>query len=134
MKIGFSFGRCIRDIVNGDINIDDVAFLITATRIRDEDHIGQVIGTYMDESTYLLGLDYNKCMEVALILWNTNRVIQPRAQGMHRHMQPENSIWVDIFPTTLSTNESVKKAWDSYRFMLHMSENVDNEAVEVFKT
>ena len=38
MKIGFSFGRCIRDIVNGEINIDDVAFLITATRIRDESH------------------------------------------------------------------------------------------------
>ena len=134
MKIGFSFGRCIRDIVNGDININDVAFLITATRIRDEEHISQVIGTYMDERTYLMGLDYDQCMEVALTLWNTNRVLQPRAQGMHRHAQPENSIWVDIFPTALSDNESVKKAWDAYRFMLHMTENVDTEATEVFKT
>lgn len=134
MKIGFSFGRCVRDIVNGDVNIDDVAFLITATRIRDEEHVSQVIGTYMDEHTYLMGLDYNQCLEVALTLWNTNRVLQPRAQGMHRHMQPENSIWVDIFPTALSNNDSVKTAWDSYRFMLHMVENVDTEATEVFKT
>jgi len=133
MKIGFSFGRCIRDIVNGEINIDDVAFLITATRIRDESHMAGVIGNYMEEPTYLMGLDYDKCMEVALSLWNTNRVLQPRAQGMHRHMQPESSIWVDIFPTVLSENESVKKAWDAYRFMLHMVENVDTEATEVFK-
>jgi len=68
-----------------------------------------------------------------LTLWNTNRVLQPRAQGMHRHMQPEESIWVDIFPTALSNNDAVKKAWDGYRFMLHMVENVDTEATEVFK-
>lgn len=134
MKIGFSFGRCVRDIVNGEVSIDDVAFLITATHISDEEHVGQVIGTYMDKRTYLMGLDYDQCMKVALELWNTNRVLQPRAQGMHRHAQPENSIWVDIFPTALSDNESVKKAWDAYRFMLHMVENVDTEATEVFKT
>jgi len=134
MKIGFSFGRCVRDIVNGEVSIDDVAFLITATRIRDQEHVSQVIGTYMDESTYLMGLDYDQCLAVALALWNTNRVLQPRAQGMHRHMQPESSIWVDIFPTALSDNESVKTAWDAYRFMLHMVENVDTEATEVFRT
>lgn len=133
MKIGFSFGRCVRDIVNGEVSIDDVAFLITATRIRDEEHVRMVIGSYMDESTYLMGLNYDQCVDVALKLWNTNRVLQPRAQGMHRHMQPESSIWVDIFPTALSNNESVKKAWDGYRFMLHMVENVDTEATEVFK-
>lgn len=134
MKIGFSFGRCIRDIVNGKVSIDDVAFLITATRIKDEEHIAQVIGSYMGESSYLLGLDYETCMKVAKILWNTNRVLQPRAQGLHRHAQPENSVWVDMFPTQLSSNESVKKAWDAYRLMLHMTENVDTEAIEVFKT
>ena len=53
---------------------------------------------------------------------------------MHRHAQPESSIWVDIFPTTATGNESVKKAWDAYRFMIHMVENVDTEATEVFKT
>jgi hypothetical protein len=49
-------------------------------------------------------------------------------------MQPEGSIWVDIFPTELSDNEQLKKSWEAYRFMLHMIENVDNEAIEIFKT
>ncbi len=134
MKIGFSLGRCVRDIVNGDVGIDDVAFLITATYIKSPEQLDNVIGTYIGEPGYLLGLDYDKCLEVARQLWDTNRIIQPRAQGMHRHAQPENSIWVDIFPTINSNNESVKKAWDAYRFMIHMVENVDTEATEVFKT
>lgn len=133
MKIGFSLGRCVRDIVNGDVSINDVAFLITATYIREGKHLDNVIGTYMGEPGYLLGLDYDKCIEVARQLWDTNRIIQPRAQGMHRHAQPESSIWVDMFPTELSENESVKKAWDAYRFMLHMTENVDTESLEIFR-
>lgn len=133
MKIGFSLGRCIRDIVNGDVSVDDVAFLITATNIKDTPQLDNVILVYGGEPGYLLGLDHDKCKEVAHALWNTNRILQPRAQGMQRHAQPENAIWVDIFPTVSSTNESVKKTWDAYRFMLHMVENVDNEAMEVFK-
>ncbi len=133
MKIGFSLGRCIRDIVNEEISVDDVAFLITATHIKSEDQLDNVIYAYMGEPGYLLGLDYEKCKEVAHLLWNTNRILQPRAQGMHRHAQPENSVWVDMFPTELSANDAVKKAWDNYRFMLHMVENVDNQALEIFK-
>jgi LmbE family N-acetylglucosaminyl deacetylase len=133
MKIGFSLGRCIRDIVNGDVDIDDVAFVIAATNIREREQILNVIVTYEFEPEYLYGLDHDRCMEVAYALWDTNRLLQPRRQGLHRHKQPENSVWVDMFPTELSNNESVKKAWDSYRFMIHMVENVDNEATEVFK-
>jgi hypothetical protein len=134
MKIGFSFGRCIRDIVNGDVSIDDVAFIITATNMRDQEQMANVLRVYMNEPRYLLGMDYDRCLAVANTLWDSNRLLQPRSQGLHRHAQPENSIWVDMFPTALSSNESVKNAWNAYRFMLHMVENVDNEATEVFKT
>jgi hypothetical protein len=133
MKIGFSLGRCIRDIVNGKISIDDVAFIIASTHITTRDRLADVILTYTAEPTYLHGCDYDQCMVIAEALWDTNRLLQPRRQGMHRHAQPENAVWVDMFPTMLSENQSVKTAWDAYRFMLHMTENVDNEAVEVFK-
>ena len=133
MKIGFSLGRCIRDIVGGEVDVNDVAFLITATYIQSEEQLEGVILQYTGEPGYLLGLDYETCIDVARTLWNTNRILQPRAQGLHRHQQPENSVWVDMFPTELSSNDSVKRAWDNYRFMLHMVENVDNEATEIFK-
>jgi hypothetical protein len=134
MKIGFSLGRCIRDIVEGDVSIDDVAFIITATSIHDREQLANVIQVYCGEPGYLLNLDYEECLAVAQNLWDSSRLLQPRKQGLHRHAQPENSVWVDMFPTALSDKEPVKKAWEQYRFMLHMVENVDNEATEVFRT
>jgi hypothetical protein len=133
MKIGFSFGRCVRDIVNGDVAIDDVAFIIAATNIREVEQLAPVISDYMIRDDYLYGLDEDRCQQVALELWNSNKLLQPRRQGLHRHKQPENSVWVDMFPTELSNNESVKNAWNGYRFMLHMVENVDTDALEIFK-
>jgi hypothetical protein len=133
MKIGFSLGRCIRDIVRGDVSVDDVAFIIAATCIREEEQLKMVITEYTYRDDYLLGLDHTECQRIGQLLWDGNKIIQPRREGMHRHMQPEGAIWVDIFPTALSENQSVKKAWDSYRFMLHMIENVDNEVLDTFK-
>lgn len=134
MKIGFSLGRCVRDIVTGDVSIDDVAFIIAATAIRDsEKQLEQVINDYLYRPNYLDGLDAVKCQEVAKTLYESNRIIQPRLQGMHRHMQPESAVWVDLFPTIPTQKESVKSAWDAYRFMLHMVENVESDALETFK-
>ena len=133
MKIGFSLGRCIRDIVKGEVALDDVAFVIAATNIHTEEQLTQVVDSYLYRDDYLYMLDETECQRVALELWNSNRILQPRRQGMHRHKQPENSVWVDMFPTVNSNNEAVKKAWDGYRFMLHMVENVDTDALETFK-
>ena len=133
MKIGFSLGRCIRDIVTEKVAIDDVAFIIAATNIREVEQLAPVINDYMFRDGYLYGLDEDRCQEVALELWDTNKLLQPRRQGLHRHKQPENSVWVDMFPTELSNNESVKNAWNGYRFMLHMVENVDTDALETFR-
>jgi hypothetical protein len=133
MKIGFSLGRCVRDIVMGKVSEDEVAFIITATNIKDETGLQWVVDDYMLRDDYLYGLDEAECQRVALSLWNSNKLLQPRRQGIHRHKQPASSIWVDMFPTELSENAAVKSAWDSYRFMLHMVENVDNEAMETFK-
>ena len=134
MKIGFSLGRCVRDIVKENVSINDVAFIIAATNIHSEEQLSHVIEDYMyRDDEFLYGLDKEQCQAVALDLWSTNRILQPRRQGMHRHRQPENAVWVDMFPTVTSNSESVKTAWDAYRFMLHMVENVDQEAMAAFK-
>jgi hypothetical protein len=127
-------GRCVRDIVKGTVNIDDVAFIIAATSIHDEPQLANVIEQYMyRDDDYLYGLDESECQAVALELWQTNKILQPRRQGLHRHRQPENAVWVDMFPTVISDNHSVKTAWDAYRLMIHMVENVDTDALEHFK-
>lgn len=134
MKIGFSLGRCIRDIVKENVSIDDVAFIIAATNIYSKEQLKHVIEDYMyRDDDYLYGLNEEQCQAVALDLWTSNRILQPRRQGMHRHRQPENAVWVDMFPTVASESAAVKTAWDTYRFMLHMVENVDQEDMAAFK-
>jgi hypothetical protein len=133
MKIGFSLGRCVRDIVNDEISITDVAFIITATNIYDTDQLSKIIAQYQYEKSYLDGINMEQAQAVALTLWNTNRLLQPRRQGLQRHMQPENAIWVDLYPTHLSENVALNTAWKNYRVMLHMIENMDNSALETFK-
>jgi hypothetical protein len=134
MKIGFSLGRCVRDIVNGTVSINDVAFIIAATNIHSEEQLKNIIEQYMyRDDDYLYGLDEEQCQIVALDLWATNKILQPRRQGMHRHRQPENAVWVDMFPTVNSDSDAVKKAWDAYRLMIQMVENVDQEAMAAFK-
>ena len=133
MKIGFSLGRCVRDIVKETVKIEDVAFIIAATAIREKPQLGHVISDYMWRENYLDGLDEDACQAVASQLWDQNKILQPRLQGLHRHMQPENAVWVDLFPTVASESDAVKKSWDAYRFMIHMIENVDADALETFK-
>ena len=133
MKVGFSLGRCVRDIMTDIVTYDDVAFIITGTALRDEEAIKSCVDQYMYRDDYLYGLDEEQCQIVALDLWATNKILQPRRQGMHRHRQPENAVWVDMFPTVNSDSDAVKKAWDAYRLMIHMVENVDQEAMAAFK-
>ena len=56
MKIGFSLGRCVRDIINDIVTYDDVAFIITGTALRDEDAIKACVEQYMYRDDYLYGL------------------------------------------------------------------------------
>jgi len=128
MKIGFSLGRCVRDIVNGLVKTDEIAWIIASTYINDTDQLENVIRRYMVERGYLLGLDETECQRVAAELFNSGRVLQPRMQGVTRTMVPEDSIWADLFPTVNSDNNNVKSAWDNYRFMLHMVEQLPEDA------
>jgi len=66
MKIGFSFGRCIRDIVNDEVGYDDVAWIISGTALRDEEAVRFCIQDYMYRHDYLEGLDETTCMDVGI--------------------------------------------------------------------
>lgn len=130
MKVGFSFGRCVRDIVNGIVNYDDVAFIITGTALRDEDAIRWCVDEYLNRRDYLLGLDPECCEKVSLRLWADGKIFQPRLQNISAFHIPEGAVWADLFPTNVSDNEAVKKAWESYRFMLHMTTQVHEDLKE----
>lgn len=134
MKVGFSLGRCVRDIVNGDVSYDDVAFIITGTALRDEDAIRWCVDDYTMRRDYLWGLDKECCEKVALRLYNDGKLFQPRLQNIQAFHIPEQGVWADLFPTVLLENEAAKKAWDSYRFFVHMTSVVPEDALEGLKS
>jgi hypothetical protein len=96
MKIGFSLGRCVRDIVNGEVNIDDVVVVITQTMCHTSLQLHKVIEQYLTRTGYLKGLDVNECHYVARRLWDQGKIHQPRCLGADVKGVPEQSIWRDL--------------------------------------
>ncbi len=130
MKVGFSFGRCVRDIVTGIVSYDDVAFIITGTALRDEAAVKWCVEEYLNRYDYLLGLDPEQCTKIALDLYLDGKMFQPRLQNIRAFRIPEGAVWADLFPTNVSDSDAVKKAWEAYRFMLHMTTQVQEDLKE----
>ena len=123
MKVGFSLGRCIRDIVNGTVEQDDVVVIVSGTQFETQEQLTRIVNEYMYRDNYLLGLDDSACQGVASILFREGKIHQPRNFGTYRNMMPEDCVWADLFPTGGHQDPMVQKAWQAYRGMLGLTGN-----------
>lgn len=124
MKIGFSFGRCVRDIVKGVVDFDDVYMVVSQTMIFDSSQVDDVVEEYLSRPDYLMGLDEGKCLEVASNLYLSGKLHQPRCQGKRARMIVEDAVWMDIMPTIMgedAQSEQVVAAWKQYQLALKMT-------------
>lgn len=120
MKIGFSFGRCVRDIVNGRVSYDDVLYVISATDILNVDQMTVVIDEYLYRRDYLQGLDRAQCLDVAQKLWADQKILQPRRLGISASKAPEWGVWADLAITPQDTNPAIDAAWQQYRMLVDL--------------
>jgi hypothetical protein len=146
MKIGLSYSRCVRDIVNGVVDIDDVLVLITRTDFDphdDEQWQGIWIGYGGGHTNaYSQGFfshsnpewagtspeDEDKYRSVSIELWETGKFHQPRKFGAHPSRRPE--IWLEtVLPSSeLATNPAAKKAWDQFQTIAGLTNvNLDKD-------
>ena len=124
MKIGFSFGRCLRDIVNGTVDYEDVFLIVSRTAMFDSSHVDNVVEQYLNEPSYLLGCDEGKCYDIATRLYLAGKIYQPRVHGHAMTRVAENAIWMDLAPTLsdgTEQSEQVVKAWRNYQLALKMT-------------
>lgn len=130
MKIGFSFGRCLRDIVNGTVDYDDVYLIVSRTLIQDSTHVEGVVEEYLFRPDYLMGLDEAKCYEIGQKLYLDGKLYQPRKYGHHPRMVAAEALWMDLAPCILGPDtdgmdphhaEQVVKAWKNYQLALKMT-------------
>ena len=143
MKIGLSYSRCIRDIVDGIVDIDDVLVVIARTDFdpRDDDQwkgiwIGYGGGTPIASRGFFghsnpewAGYaDEDQFRSVSIELWESGKFHQPRKFGAHPSRRPE--IWLEtVLPSSeLETNPAAKKAWDSFQVIAGLTNvNLDKE-------
>ena len=129
MKIGLSFSRCVRDIVEGVVDINDVLIIIARTDF-DPHNDAQWQGIWqgygggnggagsiwsMPEWGKYGAEDEDRFRSVAIELWETGKLHQPRKFGAHPARRKE--IWLEtVLPSSeLSTNPAAKAAWDNFQ-------------------
>ena len=126
MKIGLSYSRCVLDIVEGRVDIDDVLVLITRTDFDPRDDT-QWTGIWQG---YTLGglsnpewADYDlhnkdhedKFRSVSCMLYEDGKMHQPRQFGARPQRRPE--IWLEaVLPNSeLEKNPAAKIAWGKFQ-------------------
>jgi len=144
MKIGLSYSRCVRDIVDGVVDIDDVLVLITRTDFDPHDDnqwqgiwIGYGGGT---DNAYSRGFfsqsnpewagyhDEDQFRSVSIELWEQGKMHQPRKFGAKPSRRPE--IWLEtVLPDSEMENRpAVKEAWDQFQTLAGLtSTKLDRE-------
>jgi hypothetical protein len=135
MKIGLSYSRCVRDIVDGKVDINDVLVIIARTNFdpRDDDQWQGIWQGYAggSDAAMMRGFfggsnpewygykdeDEDKFRGVSIELLETGRLHQPRQFGAHPSRRPE--IWLEtVLPDEeLNKNPTAKAAWDKFQMV-----------------
>jgi hypothetical protein len=128
MKIGLSYSRCVRDIYEGKVNIDDVLVIISRTNFDPNDDeqwkdiwVGYTFGGLSNPEWEM---HYDKELEFRNIsqhLYNDGKLHQPRKFGTNPARRRE--IWLEaVLPNSeLEKNPSAKKAWDKFQTIAGLS-------------
>jgi hypothetical protein len=137
MKIGLSYSRCVRDIVDGTVDINDVLIIIARTDFdphNNEQWQGiwqgyhQRGGWSNPEWGHYAEEDEDRFRSVSIELWETGKLHQPRKFGAHPSRRPE--IWLEaVLPSSeLKKNPAAKIAWDKFQTVAGLTNvNLDKE-------
>ena len=135
MKIGLSYSRCVRDIVEGRVDINDVLIIIARTNFdpnNDEQWTNMwaaygggtpefdSIGGFSHSAPEWAGYpaeDEAKFRSVSCDLWDQGKFHQPRKFGARPSRRQE--IWLEaVLPDSeLESRPAVKDAWDQFQVL-----------------
>jgi hypothetical protein len=132
MKIGLSYSRCVLDIVEGRVSMDDVLVLITRTDFDPRDDVqwtgiwtGYCLGGLSNPewSNYDFHSkdDEDKFRSVSCMLYEDGKMHQPRKFGARPQRRPE--IWLEaVLPNSeLEANPTAKLAWEKFQTIAALS-------------
>jgi len=131
MKVGLSYSRCIRDIYEGKVNMEDVLVVISRTDFdptNDQQWAGIWDGychgglsnpewrAYSDKESEFRNISEH--------LYKDGKLHQPRQFGAHPRRRPE--IWLEtvLVEGDLDANPMAKKAFEKFQMVAGLS-NLD---------
>lgn len=134
MKIGLSYSRCVRDIIDGTVDINDVLVIISRTQFNPHDDeqwggiwhgygggsgelvsFGQMLSGSHPEWCSYSATDKQKFRDVSIALYDSGKLHQPRYFGASPVRRPE--IWLEaVLPSSeLEKNPVAKQAWEKFQ-------------------
>ena len=126
MKIGLSLSRCMRDILEEEVDIADVLVIIARTDIdpHDAEHWAQIWNGYLYgglSHAEWAGLeDREEAMRDILIsLFDSGKLHQPRQFGAHPARLRQ--YWLDCIVPKNEMTPAEQKAWDNYQMIAGLS-------------
>lgn len=137
MKIGLSYSRCVRDIVEGIVDINDVLVVISRTDFdpHNNEEWNQLWAGYRQRSGWSQpewagypDEDEDKFRSVSIELWESGKLHQPRKFGAHPTRRPE--IWLEaiLVDGDLNANPAAKLAFEKFQTLASLSSvNIDDK-------
>ena len=128
MKVGTSFSRCMRDLMDGTVSLEDVLVICTSTDFdpNNDQHWDDIWNGYSgyrrEWSSYQGQSDAFR--DMALSLWHDGRLHQPRRFGAWRTRADE--YWYDLVPTQsaiLDRPPAVQEAWNHFRMLSKLTKD-----------
>ena len=124
MKIGLSYSRCVRDIVDGTVDIDDVLVVIARTDFdpHDDEQWSSIWAGYHMRTGWsnpewadYTDNDEDRFRSLSIELWESGKLHQPRKFGAHPSRRSE--FWLEtVLPSSeLERNPAAKDAWERFQ-------------------
>ena len=119
MKIGLSLSRCVRDIVEGRVDLRDVLVLITRTDFDpyEEKQWAAIWEGYTNYNPEWQGLDHDAVLDIVTRLWDAGKIHQPRQFGAHPVRRREYWLEAVLPGSELERNPAAKDAWDKFQMI-----------------
>jgi hypothetical protein len=132
MKIGYSLSRCIKDIVEGHVDPEDVQVLITGTYFDPtlDDQWDNVWHGYAFEHSIWGGLRdrEDEVRAATLQLWHDGKIHQPRKFGADRRSPSYHWREVVLMDKELDQNPAARIAWEKFKMIAELTNiKVEND-------
>ena len=126
MKVGLSLSRCMRDILEERVDIDDVLVIVARTDVdpNNDNHWraiweGYIYGGMSNPEWAGLEDREREMHELLVELYESGKLHQPRQFGRHPPRMPY--FWLDCVVSPEEHNPAQQKAWDNYKLITDLA-------------